>query len=78
MDYPTEHRDDAGEEKGLAPWLEKIGLKLIPFLAVAALLYLFLTRGVLVALMAFLWFVLLCYLGALSIKVIKRIRKNRN
>lgn len=76
MDYLREHRDDAGEEKGLAPWLEKIGLKLIPLLAVAALLYLFLTQGVLVALMAFLWFVLLCYLGSLFIKVIKRIKKS--
>ncbi len=78
MDYLRNHRDDAGEEKSLAPWLEKIGLKLIPFLAVGALLYLFLTQGVMVALTVFLCLAVLSYLGALLIGVIKRSRKSRD
>ena len=73
MKYPREHRDVQGEEKSLAPWIEKIGLKLIPILAVAALITLFLTHGVLVALTAFLLFAVLYYLGSWFIKVFKKI-----
>ena len=73
MKYRGEHRDDAREEKSLAPWIEKIGLKLIPILAVAALITLFLTHGVLVALTAFLLFAVLYYLGSWFIKVFKKI-----
>jgi hypothetical protein len=74
MKYSGEHRDVQGEEKSLAPWLERIGLKLVPFLAVAALITLFLTQGVLIALTAFLLFAVLYYLGSWFIKVFKKIR----
>ena len=72
MDHLREHRDDAGEEKSLASWLEKTGLKLVPLLAVALLLYLFLKWGVIIALAAFLCIAVLSSLGGLLFRLLKR------
>jgi hypothetical protein len=65
------------EERGLAPWLETIGLRMLPFLAVAAALYLFLVYGALVALMAIFVFLLVWYTGTLIYRVIKKSRNSK-
>lgn len=60
------------EERCLAPWLETIGLRVLPLLAVAAALYLFLVYGALVALMAIFAFLLIWYAGTAIFRLIKR------
>ena len=63
---------DPRDEPGIAPWLEAFVLKLLPFLAVAAALYLFLVYGALVALMAIFVFLLAWYIGTLILKIAKK------
>jgi fatty acid desaturase len=64
------------EEKSLAPWLEAFALKVLPFMGVAAALYLFLVYGALVALMAIFVFLLVWYLGVFALRIAKKLRKD--
>ena len=64
-------RDTAGEPRP-APFLESLGVKLLPLLAALVSLYLFLVYGALVALMAIFLFVVAIFGIMLIIRLIKK------
>ncbi len=75
MDDLGQHPDDTGEEKHISPWLENLGIKLLPLLFAAGALFVFLKYGALIALMMIFSGVVASYISVLAAKGINRLRR---
>ena len=69
------HPDNTGEEKHISPWLENLGIKLLPLLFAAGALFVFLKYGALIALMMIFSGVVAFYIVVFTVKGIKTLKR---